>query len=94
MTWPPRDTDRNRFFGRLQVVLYAFVTVYFGLFALATGAFLPWAIFTVALAATVVVAVALMMMRAERRAREQSQPQDQDQDQDPPGSERPQQTAR
>jgi hypothetical protein len=67
-TWPPRDTDRNRFLCRLQVVLYALVTVYFGLFALATGALLPWSIFTVALAATIVVAVALVLMRAERRA--------------------------
>jgi heme A synthase len=68
MTWPPRDTDRNRFFGRLQVVLYGFVTVYFGLFALKTGAPLPWTVFTLALAATVVAAVALLLMRAQRRA--------------------------
>ncbi|GAA4925981.1 hypothetical protein EV188_1137 [Actinomycetospora succinea] len=66
-TWPPPATDRNRFLCGLQVVVYALVTVYFGIFAIATGAFLPWAIFTVALAATFVAGVALVLMRAERR---------------------------
>lgn len=45
--------------------------MYFGIFALATGAFLPWLIFTVALAATVVGVVALLMMRAQRPAADQ-----------------------
>lgn len=67
-TWPPRDTDRNRFLCRLQVVLYALITVYFGLFALVSGALVPWAIFTVALAATLVAGVALLLMRAQRQA--------------------------
>lgn len=66
-TWPPQDTDRNRFLCRLQVVLYALVTAYFGTFALATGSLVPWAIFTIALAATLVVGVALVLMRAQRR---------------------------
>ena len=88
-TWPPRDTDRNRFLGRLQVVLYALVTVYFGLFALATGALMPWTIFTVALAATIVAGVALLLMRAQRQAGEapsppESQPRDPSQDQTSP----------
>lgn len=65
--WPPQDTDRNRFLVRLQVVLYALVTVYFGVFAVASGALLPWTIFTVALAATLVAGVALVLMRAQRR---------------------------
>jgi len=73
MTWPPRDTDRNRFLGRLQVVLYGFVSVYFGLFALKTGAPLPWTVFTLALAATLVAAVALLMMRAQRQAAAQNE---------------------
>jgi polyferredoxin len=68
LTWPPRDTDRNRFLARVQIVVYAVVTAYFGLFALVSGAFVPWAIFTVALAATVVTGVALLLMRAQRRA--------------------------
>ncbi len=67
-TWPPRDTDRNRILYRLQVVVYALVTAYFFVFALASGALVPWAICTVALAATVVVTVGLMLMRAQRRA--------------------------
>jgi len=67
-TWPPRDTDRNRFLYRLQIVVYALVTAYFFVFALASGALVPWAICTVALAATVVVAVGLLLMRAQRRA--------------------------
>jgi hypothetical protein len=66
-TWPPRDTDRNRILYRLQVVVYALVTVYFFVFALASGALVPWAICTVALAATVVVTVALLLMRAQRQ---------------------------
>ena len=66
-TWPPRDTDRNRILCRLQVVVYALVTAYFGLFALVTGALMPWAIFTLALAATIVVGAALLLMRAQRR---------------------------
>jgi heme A synthase len=83
MTWPPRDTDRNRFFGRLQVVLYGFVTVYFGLFALKTGAPLPWTVFTLALAATLVAAVALLMMRAQRHAAAQNEDGRNENDQQP-----------
>lgn len=67
-TWPPSDTDRNRILYRLQVVVYALVTAYFFVFALASGALVPWAICTAALAATVVVAVGLLLMRAQRRA--------------------------
>ncbi|MDD7937001.1 hypothetical protein PHK61_01065 [Actinomycetospora lutea] len=66
-TWPPRDTDRNRFLCRVQVVVYALVTLYFGAFALASGSLLPWTIFTLALAATLVVGVALALMRTQRR---------------------------
>jgi membrane protein implicated in regulation of membrane protease activity len=77
-TWPPRDTDRNRFLCRLQVVVYALVTLYFGTFALATGAFLPWAIFTVALAATIVVAAALLLMRAQRQESQRQESQRQE----------------
>ncbi|WP_433787597.1 hypothetical protein ACQPX6_12280 [Actinomycetospora sp. CA-101289] len=66
--WPPRDTDRNRILYRAQAVIYGLITVYFFLFALASGAFVPWAIFTVALAATVVVGVGLLLMRAQRQA--------------------------
>ena len=68
ITWPPRDTDRNRFLCRVQVVLYALVTLYFGAFALASGALLPWTIFTIALAATLVAGVALALMRSRRRS--------------------------
>jgi archaellum biogenesis protein FlaJ (TadC family) len=82
-TWPPRDTDRNRFLYRLQVVLYALVTAYFFVFALATGALMPWAICTVALAATMVVAVGLVLMRAERRAAPQPTPHPAEQDPTP-----------
>lgn len=67
-SWPPRDTDRNRFLCRVQVVVYALVAAYFLAFALVSGAFVPWAIFTVAFAATLVVGVALLLMRAQRRA--------------------------
>jgi hypothetical protein len=67
LTWPPRDTDRNRVLARVQIVVYALVTAYFGLFAVVSGAVVPWAIFTVALAATVVTGVALLLMRAQRR---------------------------
>ncbi|GAA4778579.1 hypothetical protein GCM10023200_09480 [Actinomycetospora chlora] len=74
LTWPPRDTDRNRFLARVQIVVYAVVTAYFGLFALVSGAFVPWAIFTVALAATVVTGVALLLMRAQRRAAQPAGP--------------------
>ena len=66
-TWPPRDTDRNRFLCTVQVVVYALITVYFGIMALASGALVPWGITTVALAATVVASVALLLMRAQRR---------------------------
>jgi hypothetical protein len=66
--WPPRDTDRNRFLARVQVVAYALVAVYFGLLALQSGALVPWAITTVALAATIVAGAALLLMRAQHRA--------------------------
>ncbi|MHC1563148.1 hypothetical protein ACR9E3_29660 [Actinomycetospora sp. C-140] len=72
-TWPPRDTDRNRILTRVQVVVYALVTAYFGLFALASGGVVPWAIFTVALAATIVAGVALLLMRAQRQEQHPAQ---------------------
>ncbi|WP_133252075.1 hypothetical protein [Actinomycetospora cinnamomea] len=68
LTWPPHDTDRNRLLCRGQVVVYALVAVYFGLMALQSGALVPWAITTVALAATFVAVAALLLMRAGRRA--------------------------
>lgn len=67
ITWPPNDTDRNRFLCRLQVAVYAAAALYFGAFALATGAFVPWAIFTVALAAALVAGAAILLMRAQRQ---------------------------
>lgn len=66
MTWPPPDTDRNRFLARLQLVIYGLVTAYFLLFALVTGALVPWSIFAIFLAATIVVSIALVHMRAQR----------------------------
>jgi membrane protein implicated in regulation of membrane protease activity len=87
ITWPPRDTDRNRFLCRLQVGIYGFVAAYFGLFALVSGALVPWTIFTVALAATLVVVVALVLMRAQRQAAEQpaDRPTEQPRQQPAPG---------
>jgi len=67
IAWPPNDTDRNRFLGRLQVAIYVAAALYFGAFALATGAFVPWAIFTVAVAAALVAGAAMLLMRAQRQ---------------------------
>jgi hypothetical protein len=66
IAWPPNDTDRNRFLCRLQLAVYVAAALYFGAFALATGAFVPWAIFTVALAAALVAGAAMLLMRAQR----------------------------
>jgi len=92
-TWPPRDTDRNRILCRAQVVLYALVTLYFGVFALASGALVPWTITALALAATIVAVVALLLMRAQRQAADAADPapadgrhQDQDQDRRDPAA--------
>lgn len=68
MTWPPADTFRHRFLYGLAAGIAALVAVYFLLFALQTRGFLPWVIFTVALAATLVAALGLALMRASRAA--------------------------
>lgn len=73
MTWPPLDTDRNRFTYRVCVAVGALATVYFLLFALQTAGAFPWAFFTVSLAGTLLAGVGLLLMREQRQASEKAE---------------------
>lgn len=65
--WPPADTDRNRILFRAGAVVAVLATVYGLLWAMETGAFVPWAMFFLGLAASVVLGTALLLMRESRR---------------------------
>lgn len=74
MTWPPADTDRNRLVYGVGAVVGVLATVYCLLFALQTGALIPWTFFTLWLAATLLAGLGLLLMREQRQAAEKAEP--------------------
>jgi hypothetical protein len=67
ITWPPPDTDRNRFLFRLTFPLAALAAVYVLTFALVSNGWLPYLVAVILLVVTGVSGIGLLLMRAHRQ---------------------------
>lgn len=67
ITWPPPDTDRNRFLFRLTFPLAALAAVYVLTFALVSDGWLPYLVAVILLVVTGVSGIGLLLMRAHRQ---------------------------
>lgn len=67
ITWPPPDTDRNRFLFRLTFPLAALASVYVLTFALVSDGLLPYFVSIVLLMITGVSGIGLLLMRSHRQ---------------------------
>jgi hypothetical protein len=67
-TWPPPDTDRNRFLFRLGFPLGVLVTAYVLTFALVSRGWLPILVAILLFAGTLMLGIGLLLMRSQRRA--------------------------
>ena len=66
-TWPPPDTDRNRFLFRLGFPLGVLVTAYVLTFALVSRGWLPILVAILLFAGTLMLGIGLLLMRSQRR---------------------------
>ncbi|HEY2193546.1 MAG TPA: hypothetical protein VGH76_14815 [Actinomycetospora sp.] len=67
-TWPPPDTDRNRFLFRLGFPVGVLASAYVLTFALLSNGWLPYVVAVLLIAATLMLGIGLLLMRAQRRA--------------------------
>jgi uncharacterized protein (DUF58 family) len=67
-TWPPPDTDRNRFLFRLGFPIGVLASAYVLTFALLSNGWLPYVVAVLLIAATLMLGIGLLLMRAQRRA--------------------------
>ncbi|NMO90579.1 hypothetical protein [Actinomycetospora sp. TBRC 11914] len=67
-TWPPPDTDRNRFLFRLGFPVGVLASAYVLTFALTSNGWLPYVVAVVLIAGTLMLGIGLLLMRAQRRA--------------------------
>jgi hypothetical protein len=65
-TWPPPDTDRNRFLFRLGFPIGVLASAYVLAFALVSNGWLPFIVAVLLIAATLVLGIGLLLMRAQR----------------------------
>ena len=65
-TWPPPDTDRNRFLFRLGFPIGVLASAYVLLFALVSNGWLPYVAAVLLIAATLTLGIGLLLMRAQR----------------------------
>jgi hypothetical protein len=65
-TWPPPDTDRNRFLFRLGFPLGVLASVYVLVFALVSNGWLPFVVAVLLIAVTLMLGIGLLLMRAQR----------------------------
>jgi hypothetical protein len=65
-TWPPPDTDRNRFLFRLGFPIGVLASAYVLVFALVSNGWLPFVVAVLLIAATLMLGVGLLLMRAQR----------------------------
>jgi hypothetical protein len=65
-TWPPPDTDRNRFLFRLGFPIGVLASAYVLAFALVSDGWLPFIVAVLLIAATLVLGIGLLLMRAQR----------------------------
>jgi hypothetical protein len=66
-TWPPPDTDRNRFLFRLGFPVGVLVSAYVLAFALQSDGWLPYVVAVLLIAGTLMLGIGLVLMRAQRR---------------------------
>jgi hypothetical protein len=67
-TWPPPDTDRNRFLFRLGFPVGVLASAYVLTFALVSQGWLPFVAAVLLIAATLLLGIGLLLMRRQRRA--------------------------
>lgn len=67
-TWPPPDTDRNRFLFRLGFPVGVLASAYVLTFALLSNGWLPYVVAVLLIAVTLMLGIGLLLMRAQRRA--------------------------
>jgi hypothetical protein len=67
-TWPPPDTDRNRFLFRLGFPLGVLASAYVLTFALVSQGWLPFIVAVLLIAGTLMLGIGLLLMRSGRRA--------------------------
>lgn len=67
-TWPPPDTDRNRFLFRLGFPVGVLASAYVLTFALLSNGWLPYVVAVLLIAGTLLLGIGLLLMRAQRRA--------------------------
>ncbi len=65
-TWPPPDTDRNRFLFRLGFPIGVLASAYVLVFALVSNGWLPFVVAVLLIAGTLVLGIGLLLMRAQR----------------------------
>ncbi len=65
-TWPPPDTDRNRFLFRLGFPIGVLASAYVLVFALVSNGWLPFVVAVLLIAATMTLGIGLLLMRAQR----------------------------
>ena len=65
-TWPPPDTDRNRFLFRLGFPIGVLASAYVLVFALVSNGWLPFVAAVLLIAGTLVLGIGLLLMRAQR----------------------------
>jgi hypothetical protein len=66
-TWPPPDTDRNRFLFRLGFPIGVLASAYVLTFALVSNGLLPYVVAVLLIAVTLMLGIGLLLMRAQRR---------------------------
>ena len=88
-TWPPPDTDRNRFLFRLGFGIGVLASAYVLTFALVSQGWLPFVVAVLLIAGTLLLGIGLLLMRRERRGNTGEVPDDdEDGDGDAPGATR------
>jgi hypothetical protein len=65
-TWPPPDTDHNRFLFRLGFPIGVLASAYVLVFALVSNGWLPFVVAVLLIAATLMLGIGLLLMRAQR----------------------------
>ena len=73
ITWPPPDTDRNRFLFRLTFPLAAVAAVYVLTFAVVSDGWLPYLVAVILLVVTGISGIGLLLMRAHRQEVERAE---------------------
>jgi Na+-transporting methylmalonyl-CoA/oxaloacetate decarboxylase gamma subunit len=74
-TWPPPDTDRNRFLFRLGFPIGVLASAYVLVFALVSNGWLPFVVAVLLIAVTLMLGIGLLLMRAQRLEGRSAEPE-------------------